>query len=120
MAQQAKCVRCKIRFEWKRNKAIRSLRCPYCKGPLRATSYQWTGRVEHREPDVQAVLELPRVHLIVDAGTPAERTVECFADLRLREFRAVSNPHEVYRENDLDTDMESIIAQDRASKVAKA
>jgi len=51
MAQQAKCVRCGVRFEWHRRLVIRDLRCPHCRGPLAATSYQWKGRVEKREPD---------------------------------------------------------------------
>jgi len=62
-------------------------------------------------------MELPRVHLVVNAGTPDERTVECFADLRLREYRAVDNVHEVYHEDDLDTDMETIVARHQPIEV---
>lgn len=58
-------------------------------------------------------MELPRVRLIVDAGTPKEREVECFADERLKEYRAVDNPHEVYEEWELDTPMWLILARQR-------
>lgn len=61
---------------------------------------------------------LPRVKLIVDAGTPREREVECFADERLHEYRNVANPHESYNEEDLSDPMPVVIATCRVADSA--
>jgi hypothetical protein len=43
MAKQAKCVHCNVRYEWKKDYPLVGILCPRCSGPLRATSYQWSG-----------------------------------------------------------------------------
>lgn len=40
MAQQGKCTRCKVRFEWEINRPLRNAHCPHCGLWLEQTSSQ--------------------------------------------------------------------------------
>lgn len=76
--------------------------------------YQRTRSVREKTPGYAR--RLPIVILTLDAGTANERIEKFYADERLHEYRAVTNPHFRIDEEDVDSDMTTIIKEFEAAE----
>lgn len=63
--------------------------------------------------------QLPIVLLTIDAGTEHEHMERFYADERLREYRAVGNPHFRINEDEIDAEMIVIIKAYQADQILK-